>query len=145
MKKLFVCVPALALAVLLSGSAWAEDGAISSTTLNEMGLGGMQVMSDADAMAVRGRGYVSTFGRSNSSININFNLGPFGNIDFDTDSSDGFRARGRYLAGGEHLSESLFEAELSHTTDVPGVGSVSKSLKLTIGIGSAGGASGYSL
>ena len=145
MKKMLVCMPALALAVVLSGSALAEDSAISSATLSDMGLGGIELMSDADAMAVRGHGYVMAGGKSNSSINISLSLGGYGNLNFDTDTTDHFKAKGRYLAGGEHISESLFEGELSHTKEVSGVGSVTRSLKLTIGIGSGGSASGFSL
>jgi len=145
MKKLSVIVPALALAVMMSASAFAENGAVSSTTLDAMGLGGMQVMSDQEAMAVRGRGFVSTYGNSSSSIGINFNLGPFGGLNFNTSTSDGFNADGEYFAGGMNQSESVFSASISNTVEVSGVGSVTKTLSLSIGIGSAGSASGYSL
>jgi hypothetical protein len=145
MKKLSVFVPALALAVMMSASAFAENGAVSSTTLDAMGLGGMQVMSDQEAMAVRGRGFVSAYGDSSSSINIGINFGPFGGLNFDTSTSDGFLANGKYLAGGVHQSESVFSASVSDTKDISGVGTITRTLSLSIGIGSAGSASGFSL
>ncbi len=150
MKKLSVLVPALALAVMMSASALAENGAVSEATLNAMGLGGMQVMSDQDAMAVRGKGFVghgfaSSYGNSSSSISIGANLGPFAGFSFDTSSEDGFRARGRYLSGGTQISESIFETTISNSTEVSGVGTVTRTLGLSIRIGSGGSASSYSL
>ena len=43
-------------AVLLAGAmpALAEDGRVSGTTLSALGLDGMEVVSDADGMEVRG-------------------------------------------------------------------------------------------
>jgi len=145
MKKLSVFVPALALAVMMSASAFAENGAVSDATMKAMGLSGMQVMSDQEAMAVRGRGFVSTYGNSYSSIGINFNFGPFGGLNFNTNTSNGFNADGKFLAGGTNISESVFNTSVSDTLDVPGVGSVTRTLSLSISIGSGGGASGYSL
>ena len=57
MTKLFVTLPALALVVALSGSALANNGAISNATLDEMGLSGIALMSDEQALAVRGLGW----------------------------------------------------------------------------------------
>ena len=145
MKKLSVFVPALALAVMMSASALAENGAVSSTTLDAMGLSGMQVMSDEEAMAVRGRGFVSAYGDSSSSIRLGLNFGPLGQLQADTSTADGFYSDGRYLAGGSHQSESLFSGSLSESVEVSGVGTVTKTISLSIAIGSAGSASGYSL
>jgi len=150
MKKLSVFVPALALVAMMSASVLAENGAISSATLNEMGLGSIATMSDSEALAVRGRGYqgfgsAKAWGSSKSEIDFDLNLGPFGNVEFETKSDDGFMSKGNFLAGGEHSSESLFSTTLSKTTDVSGVGSVTKTLSLTIGIGSGGSASSFSL
>ncbi|HEX5103140.1 MAG TPA: hypothetical protein VFV87_04985 [Pirellulaceae bacterium] len=43
-----------ALVAMVSVPAFAEDGHVSKATLRSLGLGGMQVMSDADGMQVRG-------------------------------------------------------------------------------------------
>ena len=62
-------------AVLLSVcacSAFAGDGQISKSVLAEMGLSGLQVMSDADGMAIRGKlhlgGEATVWGTANSDI-----------------------------------------------------------------------------
>ena len=69
MKKLLVCLPALALAIALTSNTQAEDGAVDSATLQAMGLGGMQVMSDSQAMNVRGKGFLTGLtGQKSASI-----------------------------------------------------------------------------
>jgi len=150
MKKLSVFVPALALVAMMSASALAENGAISSAQLNEMGLGSIATMSDSAAMAVRGRGYqgfgsASAYGDSRSEIDFDFNLGPFGNIEFDTKTEDGFEALGQFKAGGLHVSQSSFSTSISDSTDVPGVGSVIRTISFSVNIGSGGSASAFSL
>jgi hypothetical protein len=42
--------------MLLAATASAGELAVSKSTLNHMGLGGMQTMSDTDGSAVRGKG-----------------------------------------------------------------------------------------
>ena len=115
--KLFVTLPALALIVALSGSAVADNG-ISQATLQDMGLAGIELMSDADAMAIRGLGYdLSTntpepprsdnkpwslaFGVSYAEVEEN------GHDWFGGEAAtlDGFVALGKYMASGEHFSE----------------------------------------
>jgi hypothetical protein len=49
---------AVVLALALSNAAFAVDGAPSRQVLAEMGLSGMQVMSDDEAAKVRGAGFV---------------------------------------------------------------------------------------
>lgn len=56
----FVC----AALTLLAATASAGDLAVSKSTLNHMGLGGMQQMSDTDGMAVRGKAVFATVGGS---------------------------------------------------------------------------------
>lgn len=46
-----------AVAVMVGGTAYAEDGNVDNATLSAMGLGDLAVMSDADGMQVRGQGY----------------------------------------------------------------------------------------
>ncbi len=117
MTKLFVTLPALALVVALSGSAVADNG-ISQATLQDMGLAGIELMSDADAMAIRGLGYdLSTntpepprsdnkpwslaFGVSYAEVEEDGH----GHLDGEAATLDGFVALGKYMASGEHFSE----------------------------------------
>ncbi len=105
MKKLFVIMPALALAVALSGSALAENGSIGNATLNAMGLGGMQVMSDEQAMTVRGKGFLVP-GSAALAFGISYATVGNGGI-FSPNSAgtaDGFLADGTFMASGTQLS-----------------------------------------
>jgi hypothetical protein len=131
MTKLFVTLPALALAVILSGSAFADNG-ISSETLNEMGLAGIQVMSDADAMAIRGLGYDGghhspapstsdkpwslAFGVSYAKVEKDGHYGD----DASAGSIDGFIAEGKYMAAGEHGSEAGYVKTETKILEVKG-------------------------
>lgn len=59
---------ACAAMMLLAATASASDLAVSKSTLNEMGFGGMQMMSDTDGMAVRGKAtFAEVRGRSSAS------------------------------------------------------------------------------
>ena len=65
MKTLAFACAAL---MLLAATASAGDLAVSKSTLNSMGLGGMQQLSDTDGMAVRGQGvFAQVRGRSSAS------------------------------------------------------------------------------
>ena len=97
MKKLSVFLPAVALLVALSGSAMADNGAISSAKLDAMGLSGIELMSDADAMQIRGQGFSLAFGISYATIS--------GRGGASAGSLDGYLAKGKYMAMGEHYSE----------------------------------------
>ncbi len=114
MTKLLVTLPALALVVALSGSALAENGTVSEATLQDMGLAGIQVMSDDAAMAVRGMGFHPmpptmngskpwslAFGGSYANVGqVGLGQGGIG-----AGTLDGFIAEGKYMASGEHFSE----------------------------------------
>jgi hypothetical protein len=121
MKKLFVTLPALALVVALSGSAMAENGAISSATLNEMGLAGIEVMSDKAAMEIRGQGFLTdhsaslAFGLSFASISHE------DGVSASAGTIDGFLADGKYMAMGSHLSDAVITKVDSHELWVKGV------------------------
>ena len=100
MKKLSVIMPAVALMIALSGTAKADNGAINNATLKAMGLAGIEVMSDEAALEVRGHGYKPgslAFGISYAKTGGR--RGP------SAGTLDGFLAKGRYMAMGEHLSE----------------------------------------
>lgn len=54
--------------MLFAATASAADLAVSNSTLGNMGLGSMQVMSDTDGLAVRGKGVsVAVWGSSQAS------------------------------------------------------------------------------
>jgi hypothetical protein len=126
MTKLFVTLPALALVVALSGSAVADNG-ISQATLQDMGLAGIELMSDADAMEIRGLGYqppapsggdkpwTLAFGVSYATVGSDRH----GNASAGT--IDGFVAEGKYMAMGEHFSEAGITKVKSHELQVKGL------------------------
>src|SRR5262245_20692465 len=53
---------ATVLALALSSTAFASDGVPSKQVLTEMGLSGMQIMSDDEAANVRGSGFIGLDG-----------------------------------------------------------------------------------
>jgi hypothetical protein len=137
MKKLSVFLPAVALLIALSGSAMAENGAISSAKLNAMGLGGIELMSDADAMQIRGQGFSLAFGISYA------RTGNQGGA--SAGSLDGYLAKGKFMAMGDHYSEAGTSMTETHKLFVKG-----KLVKKTVWsktrtIGAGGGASSSSL
>ncbi len=121
MKKLSVTLPALALVVALSGSAMAENGAISTATLNEMGLAGIELMSDEAAMEIRGQGFLA-----DHSASLAFGLS-FASVDHENGANgsaltiDACLADGKYMAMGSHLSEAVITKSESHELWVKGV------------------------
>jgi hypothetical protein len=54
-------VLACAMVMLLAGAASAGDLAVSASMLDDMGLAGMQTLSDRDGLAVRGKGPFDMF------------------------------------------------------------------------------------
>lgn len=118
--------------VCLAGSARADQG-ISTSTLSEMGLSSMTVMSDSDALAVRGMGfngghmskgcnscgprgkkapYSKAFGNSFASIDIH---------DGGAHSENGYFAEGPYSASGENYSEAASQVSNIEIVDIDGV------------------------
>jgi len=109
MTKLFAVLPALALVVALSGSALAENGTVSVTALQEMGLAGLEEMSDESAMEIRGKGYSGGMHMPHAEKPWSAAYGSsYANVgDFGTGAGtiDRFAAEGKYMAAGEHFSE----------------------------------------
>jgi len=117
--KVFVTLPALALLVAFSGSAFAENGVVNEATLQAMGLSGIQVMSDDAALAIRGKGYmpmtppVIDGSEKPWSLASGFSYANVGGASLDEYSVhgtgagtiDGFVAEGQFMASGEHFSE----------------------------------------
>ncbi len=125
--KLFVTLPALALIVALSGSAFADNG-ISQATLQDMGLAGIELMSDADAMAIRGMGfdgggYIPKPPTSDKPWSLAFGIS-YATVEKDRASAgtvDLFVAEGKFMAAGEHLSEAGFVKVRTHDLQVKGL------------------------
>ena len=133
MSKLFVTLPTLALIVALSGSAVADNG-ISQSTLQEMGLAGIELMSDADAMTIRGMGFdigdhigdhFPEPTMSEKPWSLAFGVS-YANVDRSNDTNgsagttDGFIAEGKYRASGEHFSEAAIVRVEMHELQVQG-------------------------
>ena len=127
MTKLFVTLPALALVVALSGSAVADNG-ISQATLQDMGLAGIELMSDTDAMAIRGMGFDSgnhvptpPTGDKPWSLAFGISYATIGTSNSSAGTVDGFIAEGKFMAAGEHLSEAGTVRAETHELHVKGL------------------------
>jgi hypothetical protein len=95
-----VCGLVFGLTMSVCPSAMAVDSRPSRDTLAEMGLGGLVVVSDNDALAIRGMGYkgssssVKIFGNSFATINKKYGT---------AHSENGYVAEGKHFAaGGNH-------------------------------------------
>jgi hypothetical protein len=93
---------AIALVAAVSQGALAFDGRPSSETLAAMGLGGLAIVSDEDALSIRGQGFkggssVRVFGNSFAT----FNAGSLGGAH----SENGYVAEGKHFASGKNRSE----------------------------------------
>jgi hypothetical protein len=90
--------------------ALAEDGAPSRATLNAMGLSGLSVISDDEAMDIRGEGFGSggssaaAWGSSWANVET-----PFGSAG----SENSYDAHGKHSASGSNLSFAGFEITTS--------------------------------
>ena len=131
MSKVFYSMMAAALVCVAVSNANAANG-ISADTLSAMGLSGMTVMSDTDAMAVRGMGFpgcstcdrtepsTRAFGNSFATMNL-ANCPDCVAIDGTSHSENGYVAEGPYYSAGTNFSE----AGAVHTTiesiDIGGV------------------------
>ncbi|MDH3717760.1 MAG: hypothetical protein OES79_06520 [Planctomycetota bacterium] len=124
-KVLLACLGAFC---LLTASAFADEGLPSTSVLDDMGLSGMQILSDTDALAVRGMGppkltakkpWVAVGGNSHASI-PGFRPVPAldgdgkGHVSGTARSSDWYKAAGKYYAAGG--SESVADYTTKHTT-----------------------------
>ncbi len=108
MKRSLIVVLAASMVVAFVGVARAEHGMPSQATLRAMGLSGMQVMSDREAMNVRGMGYYSprkssrkkptaiAFGISYAKVG--------GHHGASAGTIYGFFAKGKHFAAGAHGS-----------------------------------------
>jgi hypothetical protein len=130
--------------VCVAGSAKAANG-ISSSTLGQMGLTGLSVMSDSDALAIRGLGFTgvdhsinssccgprgsaspSTMVSGNSSATIHTGTGsdmcPTCTQTGDASSTNAYTASGPYSSSGSNYSEA--GSTITKSEAVDGVGSL---------------------
>jgi hypothetical protein len=109
MKAIQLKQCALAAAILAGwqAAAVADSGRPSPATLEAMGLSGMYVMSDVDAMAVRGLG----FGSHAEVWGVSF-AGVSGQ-GAQAGSTNGYKASGKHHAVGANLS--FAELEITHS------------------------------
>jgi hypothetical protein len=92
-------VVSLAIVAAICPSAF-SDGRVSDQTLADMGLGGLTVVSDNEAMSVRGHGYkggssVRIFGNSSATINTRHG---------SASSENGYNVSGKHFAAGGNIS-----------------------------------------
>jgi hypothetical protein len=137
MSKVFFST--LVAALVCVASAKAENG-ISSQTLSDMGLSGISIMSDSDALVVRGKGFVgggthqfgcndcgprggnpmsAVFGSSSATINLENcpDCAPGGTAH----SENAYLAAGPYAASGANYSEAGAVVQKVEIVDIAGV------------------------
>ena len=100
------CLSAAVLAASLASSVHAGEGLPSQSMLSAMGLSGIEVMSDADALDVRGFGYDPWHGYGKKSVAIAYghSYAKVSTYGAQASSEDGFYAKGRHKAAGAHGS-----------------------------------------
>ena len=141
-KTIFSLV--VALLACAAGSAKAADR-VSANTLGQMGLSGLTVMSDRDAMAVRGLGFVglncnigtlvspSATATGNSSASISApgcaNCGVVSN----SATQNAYNAVGPHSASGSNYSEAGITFSTSNIVDGVGASLTTTSTKVWAG------------
>ena len=104
---------ALVIAAMLCGTVVADSGVVSDSTLRAMGLSGMQVMTDAEALAVRGKGwdgggYLEVPNGHHSkpwSLAGGASFAAVGDDDVEAGTVNFYLAEGEYAASGTNFSE----------------------------------------
>ena len=132
MSKVFYSMMAAALVCVAVSNANAANG-ISADTLSAMGLSSMTVMSDHEALAVRGKGFTgdcescnrtepstSAFGNSFATMNL-ANCPDCVAIEGGSHSENGYMATGPYFSSGTNFSEAGAVHTTIESVDVGGV------------------------
>jgi hypothetical protein len=138
-KTLFSLLAAL-LVCMVATSAQADQG-ISSSTLDAMGLSGLTVMSDSDALSIRGmgwkdgkkvkKGYAKAKGSSWASVEFEGEK-----KEAEAGSENEYSAKGRYKASGENGSEAELEKTYSETLDNgDGSNTITKRFRIEVSAG----------
>ena len=138
--------------VCVAGSAKAANG-ISASAMSQMGLSGLTVMSDSDALAIRGLGFSGVDhsmggtccgprGSASPSASASGNSFATMNVDTGNDScptctqsgsshsENSYSASGPYSASGDNYSEA--GSTISKSETVAGVGQVVTTCTVTI-------------
>jgi hypothetical protein len=121
----------VAMLVCVAGSARADEG-ISTSTLSDMGLSGLTVVSDHDALAIRGMGFRGGMHSKCNSCGPRGKVSPyskaygnsFATIDIKdggSHSENGYFAEGPYAASGENYSEAASQVTNIEIVDIGGV------------------------
>lgn len=130
MSKLFLSTFVAAIVYAAASTASAAD-AVSTSALADMGLSDLSVMSDEDALSIRGKGFSgghrigckscgmrakkpwsSAFGNSFATIETE---------DGAAHSENGYTAEGSYGAAGDNFSEAGFETTNIEVVVIDGV------------------------
>ncbi len=102
MKQGLTFLLAAGLVATVVGTAQADQGMPSQLTLQAMGLSSLQVISDTEAMDIRGFGY-KPHGKS-VAIAYGSSYAHVGGYGASAGSKDGFYAKGKHKAKGVHGS-----------------------------------------
>ncbi len=121
-----------AMLVCFAGAARADEG-ISAKTLSEMGLSGLTVVSDHDALAIRGMGFRGGLhSKGCSSCGLRATKQPWSAVagnsfatigvgDGGAHSENAYAAEGPYGASGENYSEAASSVTNIEVVDIDGV------------------------
>lgn len=93
---------AISVCFALSPLARAADGQLDRATLRQMGLGSLVVMSDEEALSVRGQGYKHS---SSSAMAFGNSSASFDAANGGAHSENGYLASGKHKAAGGNYSE----------------------------------------
>jgi hypothetical protein len=98
----------LALVAGMNGAALAQADRPSQQSLADMGLGGMEIMSDDEGLAIRGFGWSSAAAYGHSWAQVATKYGSAG-------SENGYKSKGKHFAKGSTLSYAGFELEIKRS------------------------------
>ena len=139
MSKTFLSLLGAALVCVAASTATADSG-VSAGTLADMGLSGLDVMSDSDALSIRGKGF-----SGGHTTGVCKHCGPrvtkqpwsaaFGNSfatietkDGSASSENGYAAEGPFGASGENFSEA---GSVVSNVETVVIGDVTKTITTT--------------
>jgi hypothetical protein len=102
-----VCQLCLVLVAMMGASqALAANGLPSQADLAAMGLSGIEVMTDSEALAVRGLGFNGTSAYGHSFAFVSSQGSSAGSV-------NGYKAKGKHFSAGRNESEAELEIEVS--------------------------------
>jgi hypothetical protein len=105
-----------ALVIFSAATAVAGDLAVSKSTLGSMGLGSMNLMSDIDGLAIRGKG---TFANVSGSSHAKF--GPSGAVQESTNNYEaGAQWIGKHSSAGGQSQSYALKVEVQFASDPTG-------------------------